>query len=240
MGYIGISMEPPQEPPERVLRRSIFKPNKAYLLAQKLSRAESERLARFCGDAIRFERTPVGDTEVSLLELRCNYDESPVLEGKAPIRTSTTVLTPKDHQLGLKLMRLRILMSDGENSFFYRNINLLSKAMHSLGVTEPLLDGWKRGWAIPQVRSFGAPLDGDALLNLWFNSEHFHRDREKARELAEIAARYHPARVRAWLMLAVGFKHAVVHELLAWLRAGTDLFVQWERVFPMVESQTDE
>lgn len=210
------------------IHKAIYTPTKVHRITLGLKAPGLRRLRSFREDAQSFLEAGIGDADPPLLEVENEFDERPVLKGEPPILRERRVTTPADRQLAYKLAKLRILMLQKERSHFPKVLDLVEETLNSIGVQEPLIEGWRRGWAIPILRDLGAPLDGEPLLQLWFNAEYFHRTDHKIEDWQKLRLTHSHDRIQAWLMLAVAYKHAVIHEFLHWLEAGTDLYVDDE------------
>lgn len=95
--------------------------------------------------------------------------------------------TPKS-QIRELVHLLRPFVLQGENTNYFKVVNILSKRMDSVGI-RALLKRWKDGFsqdpsqASVAISANGLLLNSDKAFFLWLNAFEYHRDKEKQTEL---------------------------------------------------------
>ena len=198
------------------------------LVRHVLSAQELKVVAAFGVEVERLWITPIAGQgkERTLLKVENHFDWSPTEQGQPPKRVGQTVTSPTDDALAALQRQFRIFILEKEPTHLLFVRNVVSRAFHAAQVEDPcrVLKRAKAVWNMPLLPFLGCPVQGQDLIDWWFNAELFHRDAEKQAKLDALRAEVGEGRLRLWMMLAFTFAQAVIIEFHTFLRDETDLY----------------
>ncbi len=98
--------------------------------------------------------------------------------------------TPEMEEIEVLALRFRFFFADKEPTHVFKILNLLSKKATDKWAKNYIsyLRSWHKDFlSLTHVsKQFGYPVKNEEIINLWFNAEFFHQDKNKRNQLNQI------------------------------------------------------
>lgn len=193
-----------------------------------LSAEELKVVAAFGVEVERLWVTPIAGQgeERTFLKVENHFDRPAELDGKAPKMVGQMVTTPTDDALAALQRQFRVFILASEPTNFLSVRKLVWDSFSAAQVEDPggILKQGQVAWSLPMLSLLGCPVQGQDLIDWWFNAELFHRNTKKQVKLNALRAAVGEARLRVWLVFAFIFAQGVIIEFHTFLRDETDLY----------------